>query len=132
LLWHTNLNQQQRTAVCRCREETHCRFCQNEYGDWRQSLTPRYDAAAAPPRPATPIMAISFEGQIHYIKVRTSNTYSSHCFIVRTCSTQQYAAGSFVTAPHTCSIHCCSQLQNIFAYCSLLHTKCFDAVPARG
>eukprot|EP00882_Tetradesmus_deserticola_P002712 GHRQ01002883.1.p1 GENE.GHRQ01002883.1~~GHRQ01002883.1.p1 ORF type:complete len:151 (+),score=36.33 GHRQ01002883.1:170-622(+) len=51
------------------REETHCRFCHASYGDWRQSLAPRYDSADVPARPATPIMAISFEGQIHYIKV---------------------------------------------------------------
>jgi hypothetical protein len=52
-----------------CREETHCRFCHAAYGDWRQSLAPRCDAADVPPRPATPIMAISFEGAVHYIKV---------------------------------------------------------------
>jgi hypothetical protein len=71
-----------------CREETHCRFCQAAYGDWRQSLAPRYDAADVPPRPATPIMAISFEGQVHYIKVSSSastHAIHTHQALVRNC-----------------------------------------------
>ena len=43
-------------------EESQCRFCKSEYGDWRERLTTEY-------RPATPVMAIYFEGQVHRVKV---------------------------------------------------------------
>lgn len=56
-----------------CREETNCRFCNAAYSDWKQNFTPPLGPdSGTPKRPATPIMAIFFEGQTHRIKVRSS------------------------------------------------------------
>jgi hypothetical protein len=46
-----------------CSEEKQCRFCNQPYAvDWRETLAP-----AA--RPAAPVMAIYFEGQVHRVQV---------------------------------------------------------------
>lgn len=46
---------------CKCREERSCRFCGNDYPDWREALLP-----AGPPLPTvTPVMAVTIGEELH-------------------------------------------------------------------
>jgi hypothetical protein len=47
-----------------CREEHYCRFCEQAYPDWKDSLTPKEL------KPSTPIMAVSVRGCVHKLRVR--------------------------------------------------------------
>ncbi|WIA28009.1 hypothetical protein OEZ86_010597 [Tetradesmus obliquus] len=46
------------------REEHYCRFCEQAYPDWKDSLTPKEL------KPSTPIMAVSVRGRVHKLRVR--------------------------------------------------------------
>eukprot|EP00775_Hariotina_reticulata_P005703 gene5703-5942_t len=45
-------------------EERYCRFCNKEYPDWKDALTP------IELRPTTPIMAVSVRGRVHKLRVK--------------------------------------------------------------
>lgn len=46
------------------REERFCRFCSEEFPDWKDSLTP------SDLKPSTPIMAVSVRGKVHKLRVK--------------------------------------------------------------
>lgn len=47
------------------KEEKYCRFCQQRYPDWRNSLTPGEIT------PSTPVMAVSVRGKVYKLRVRS-------------------------------------------------------------